>query len=140
MLVTRGTWVYPATSRTRKSSTSTPMVLGGRPPGRVGHCQHDLFGLRGGMLVGKSFPRHSRVREKTCKSAEVTGSIYGMKARLRRLGSRIAILFNPAFSFLILQKVSDQRNQLEEKISGDPCCNSANRMGKDRFARQLTTA
>jgi hypothetical protein len=32
-------WVHPVTSRTRKLSTSAPMVLGGRLPGRVGHCQ-----------------------------------------------------------------------------------------------------
>ena len=30
---------HPVTSRTRQLSPSAPMVLGGRPPGRVGHCQ-----------------------------------------------------------------------------------------------------
>ena len=33
------TGVHPVTSRTRQLSPSAPMVLGGRPPGRVGHCQ-----------------------------------------------------------------------------------------------------
>ena len=31
--------VHPVTSRTRKLSSSAPMVLGGQLPGRVGHCQ-----------------------------------------------------------------------------------------------------
>ncbi len=42
--------VHPVTSRTRKLSSSAPMVLGGQLPGRVGHCQetfhfkcHSLF-------------------------------------------------------------------------------------------------
>ena len=39
LLVIGATEVHPDTSRTRSLSPSAPMVLGGRPPGRVGHCQ-----------------------------------------------------------------------------------------------------
>ena len=31
--------IHPVTSRTRQLSSSAPMVLGWRRPGRVGHCQ-----------------------------------------------------------------------------------------------------
>ncbi len=39
LLVIIAARVHPVTSRTRKLSSHTPMVLGGEPPGRVGHCQ-----------------------------------------------------------------------------------------------------
>ena len=39
LLVIIAARVHPVTSRTRKLSSHTPMVLGGQPPGRVGHCQ-----------------------------------------------------------------------------------------------------
>ena len=39
LLVIIATRVHPVTSRTRKLRSSAPMVLGGQPPGRVGHCQ-----------------------------------------------------------------------------------------------------
>ena len=38
-LVIWATEVHPVPYRTRKLSLSAPMVLGGRPPRRVGHCQ-----------------------------------------------------------------------------------------------------
>jgi hypothetical protein len=38
-LVIGATEVHPVSSRTRSLRPSAPMVLGGRPPGRVGHCQ-----------------------------------------------------------------------------------------------------
>ena len=39
LLVIRATRVHPVPFRTRKLSSSAPMVLGGQPPGRVGHRQ-----------------------------------------------------------------------------------------------------
>ena len=39
LLVIGATRVHPVTSRTRKLRSSALMVLGGQPPGRVGHCQ-----------------------------------------------------------------------------------------------------
>lgn len=38
-LVIQATRVHPVPSRTRQLSSLAPMVLGGQPPGRVGHCQ-----------------------------------------------------------------------------------------------------
>jgi len=43
LLVIGATVVHPVTSRTRSLRLSAPMVLGGRPPGRVGHCQETFF-------------------------------------------------------------------------------------------------
>ena len=46
LLVIGATVVHPVTFRTRQLRPSAPMVLGGRPPGRVGHCQETfLFNL-----------------------------------------------------------------------------------------------
>ncbi len=45
LLVIFATRVHPVTSRTRKLRSSAPMVLGGQPPGRVGHCQ-ETFSFR----------------------------------------------------------------------------------------------
>src|SRR3970282_2903381 len=46
LLVIGATGVHPGTSRTRSLSPSAPMVLGGRPPGRVGHRQETFFIVR----------------------------------------------------------------------------------------------
>ena len=42
-LVILAAGIHPVTSRTRKLSPPALMVLGGQPPGRVGHCQEDFF-------------------------------------------------------------------------------------------------
>ena len=39
LLVTLAAGIHPDPSRTRQLSPPAPMVLGGRPPGRVGRCQ-----------------------------------------------------------------------------------------------------
>ena len=43
LLVIGATVVHPDTSRTRSLRLSAPMVLGGRPPGRVGHRQETFL-------------------------------------------------------------------------------------------------
>ena len=43
LLVVGAAGKRPVPSRTRKLSLLAPMVLGGRPPGRVGHRQETLF-------------------------------------------------------------------------------------------------
>ena len=45
LLVIGATEVHPVTSRTRSLRLSAPMVLGGRPPGRVGHRQETFLYL-----------------------------------------------------------------------------------------------
>ena len=49
LLVIFAARVHLVTSRTQQLSSPAPMVLGGQPPGRVGHCQETFFYL-------KSFP------------------------------------------------------------------------------------
>jgi hypothetical protein len=45
LLVIGATEVHPVPYRTRSLSPLALMVLGGRPPGRVGHCQETFSNL-----------------------------------------------------------------------------------------------
>ena len=53
LLVIGASRVHPVPSRTRKLSSTAPMVLGGRPPGRVGRRQGVYALLRQGACVSK---------------------------------------------------------------------------------------
>jgi hypothetical protein len=53
LLVILAAGSHPAPSRTRKLSPPAPMVLGGQPPGRVGHRQESSFFPEG---VGVALP------------------------------------------------------------------------------------
>ena len=55
LLVTIAARVHPVTYRTRKLSSHTPMVLGGEPPGRVGHCQETFHLNLQKLVVAKEF-------------------------------------------------------------------------------------
>ena len=67
LLVIGAAEVHPVSSRTRPLSPSAPMVLGGRPPGRVGHCQ--------GAFV---FSRQYQSRESSASKWTVVRPAYTM--------------------------------------------------------------
>ncbi len=50
LLVIGATEVHPVSSRTRQLSPSALMVLGGQPPGRVGHRQ-ETFSFYASLLI-----------------------------------------------------------------------------------------
>ena len=101
-LVFIATRVHPFPSRTRKLSSLVPTILGGRPPGKIGKCQHNAKLPKGSLALLYFTILYSSIAQ-SVEHAAVNRGVVGSSPT----GGATKILTHSVLGFFLCKNTSD---------------------------------